>query len=94
MSPDNVSAIRIKRLVLQAGELTPIYPSKTAQFVDILNDTNFDVQVHTNTDETEYVVITKGTERRIQANAPWFRVDAIAFWLKTANGGTVVIVWA
>ena len=91
---ENASVIRIQRLVLTPNELTPMYPVKTAQFVDIENASNFDVQVHTNTNEQEYFVIKKNDSRRIEATAPWFRVDTIAFWLKSASGGLVVIVWA
>ena len=85
--------IRIKRLSLAPGVLTPIYPVKTSQMVDIQNLTGSDLMVHTNTNELEYLTIKKGEERHIHTEVPWFRVDDIAFWLESANGGTVVTVW-
>lgn len=85
---------RITRLTLVAGVKTPVSPPIVAQNVTIGNGTAGDLQVHTTNDsDLEYLVITSQYERTIQLNRSRFSFEAVAFWLNSVAGGTVVIQW-
>ena len=84
---------RIKRIALMPGALTPVFSPYTTHAVTIRNETNFDVQVHTHIDETEYVAIPKGTNFILPIGRYTFTPEHLAFWLRSAMGGTVVLIW-
>lgn len=89
-------AFRVSRLSVVAGTLTAIKPPIGAREVSIGNATTGDLQVHTSDDETEYLVIAAGYERLIPVKRdlmPTSNAGQIAFWVKAAQSGTVVILW-
>lgn len=84
---------RVARTTLSAATLTAILPPVYARSVTILNGTNADVQVHTNDNSTEYVVIAAGWERPITLHDAQFNPTQTAFWLLSSPGGLVVLLW-
>lgn len=93
MAQAQAGNFRITRTVLAADLLTAIKPPQTAKTVSIGNATSSDLQVHTNDNEAEYLVISAGYERLIPVDRYIFSPDRVAFWLKASQAGTVVLVW-
>lgn len=86
-------SFRIKRNAVSIGVLTAIYPPCTCQEVSIENLTAADLQIHTNDDQTEFLVLAPSYARLIPVKAQWFSPSEIAFWLKPGASGTVVLLW-
>jgi hypothetical protein len=86
-------SFRIKRNAVSIGVLTAIYPPCTCTEVSVENLTSADLQIHTNSDETEYVALAAGFARLIPVKNQWFSPSEIAFWLKPGASGTVVLLW-
>jgi hypothetical protein len=86
-------SFRIQRVTLVAGVLTPIYPTVASCSVAIGNGTGADLELHTNTDESEKSILAASYERPVTLHTHRFAPAEIAFWLKSAAGGTVVILW-
>lgn len=85
---------RITRATLVGGVKTPMTPPIVAHNVTIANGTVDDLEVHTtDANNTEYLIVAAGFERTIQVNRARFLFENVAFWLKSAGGGLVVIVW-
>jgi hypothetical protein len=90
----NAQAFRIQRLTLGAGVFTAIRPMAVFASVSIGNGTADDLQVHTNEDQTEYLIIAPNFERSVPVNTVGaFAFPEVAFWLKSTPGGTVVLLW-
>lgn len=86
-------AFRNQRVALTLGVLTPLVPPIRARAVSIGNATTDDLEVHTNDDLSEYLIVAAGYERLIdlsQANLLTFQTTC---WLKAHASGTVVVVW-
>lgn len=86
-------AFRIPRLTLVAGVLTAVCPPKESIAVSVGNATSGDLYLYTTSDESEYLIVAAGYERPITLATHLFRPGCTAFWLKSAGGGTVVILW-
>ena len=86
-------ALRIKRQAVIAAALTPIMSPYTTGAVTITNETNNDVAVHTNSDESEYYNLAKGAGMVLSLGQYSFRPGAVAFWLKAVPDGIVVLAW-
>jgi hypothetical protein len=86
-------AFRIARVSLSAGVLTPITPPQAFTAVSIGNATATDLEVHTQSDGSEYLVVVSGYERALPVVRTQFDSYEIAFWLKSTGGGTAVIIW-
>jgi len=90
----NAQAFRIQRLTLGAGVFTAIRPPAVFASVSVGNATAGDLQVHTNEDQTEYLVIAPDFERALPVmTLGAFANPDVSFWLKSAVGGTVVLLW-
>jgi hypothetical protein len=90
----NAQAFRVQRLTLGAGVFTAIRPPAVFAAVSIGNGTAADLQVHTNEDQTEYLIIAPDFERSVPVDILGaFASPEIAFWLKSVPGGTVVLLW-
>jgi len=88
-------AVRIVRLTLQAGVLTPVAPPNPMEKCMVANGTGGDLEIHTNEDLTEYRVLTSGFERLVEAHKlQGFLNDNTAFWLRSAGGGLVILEWS
>lgn len=87
--------LRIQRLTLDAGERKAIRPPFQARAVFVGNATSADLKVlHSDEDDTQYLVITAGYEREIEMRTQRFSCDGDpAFWLKSTPGGTVILLW-
>ena len=87
--------VRAQRLTLAPGVTTTVTPPVVAQSVSIGNGTANDLYVYTNDDLLEYVVIPTGYERLIALTdaVTRFTPTLTAFWLSSAPGGTVVLLW-
>jgi len=84
----------VQRLTLGAGVFTAIRPPATFAQVSIGNGTLDDLQVHTNEDQTEYLIIASGFERNVPVDRPaMMSPPDVAFWLKAVQSGTVVLLW-
>ena len=86
-------SFRIKRNAVSIGVLTAIRPPCTCSEVSIQNLTAADLTIHTNEDETEYLILAAGYERLIPVKHQFFSPSEIAFWLKPGASGTVVMLW-
>lgn len=84
---------RIQRLTLAAATLTPIAPLMDAREVSIGNGTGALLEVHTNSDGTEYLTIAAGVEKPFASSMLLYRRDHVAFWLKSTPGGLVILTW-
>lgn len=80
-------------MTLSAGVLTAITPPQAFTAVSVGNATATDLEVHTASDGTEYLVITSGYERALPIVRTQFDSYEPAFWLKSSGGGTAVIIW-
>lgn len=87
------TAFRITRVSLVAGVLTPITPPAVFTAISIGNGTATDLEVHTQSDGTEYLVVSAGYERTILIAKRQFDSYEIGFWLKSSGGGTAVLIW-
>ncbi len=88
------AAFYINRITLVAGELTPILPQiAVAKDVVIQNATGTDLQVHSSDLGTNYIIIAAGYEREIAGNWQLYKRGSTGFWLYSAGGGTVVVMW-
>lgn len=86
--------VRIARVTLAAGVLTPIRPLIQARNVFIGNVSAGDLAIHTSDDESEYLILAQGYEREIELAGAVFRPgDKPAFWFKSAGGGVVYLEW-
>jgi hypothetical protein len=90
-------ALWIDRVTLAAGVKTPVYVPRLSQAAAIGNGTGDDLKVYSHDGEVDdashYVVIAAGFERPIQTLKSAFQERQIAFWLQSAPGGLVVILW-
>jgi len=90
----NAQAFRIQRLTLGAGVFTAIKPPAVFASVSVGNGTTNDLQMHTNEDQTEYLIIASNFERTVPVTTLGaFANPDVAFWLKSAVGGSVVLLW-
>jgi len=88
------SAFQVTRQTLVAGVLTPILPQMAvAKDVTIQNGTGADLEVHSSDGGSNYVVIVEGFEREFWGNYQLYQRNQIAFWLRSAGGGPVVMIW-
>lgn len=87
-------SFRVQRVAVAANTLTPVYPPVTAKCVSVGNAIAADLNLHTHTDESEYLVIAAGWERLIDYRSYRFMPDQIAFWLKSTGTGTAVLLWS
>lgn len=86
-------AFRIQRVALAAGVLTAITPLAAAHAVSLGNATVGDVTLYTNDNESEFLVIPASYERLVTVDHQLFDGSAVAFWLKAASSGTVILLW-
>lgn len=88
------AALRIRRVTLSAGIKTAVIPPITACNVSLLNNTAGDLEVHTTDgDDTEYLILPAGYERTIPVDRHLFVPTETAFWVKSAGGGLMVVLW-
>lgn len=87
-------SFRITRAAVSAGALTAVLPPVTCTEVTILNLTTGDLQVHTNSDETEFLIIAASYRDTFDMKTKWFTAGDLAFWLKPSATGTVVLLWS
>lgn len=85
-------SLRLTRLTLVAGVLTAVYAPLVSSRC-VVGASTTDVDIHTNDDQTEFRTLALGFERDIKAFYK-FRPEEIAFWLKSTNGGLVILEWA
>lgn len=83
-----------RRIALLANVATAVSPPGCCQVVEIGNATPDDVKVYEDpTDESTYLVIVSGYAKLIDLKQHRFRPDEVAFYLKAAQAGTVVLLW-
>jgi hypothetical protein len=89
-------AFRIQRLTLDPAVFTEIIPPIDAREVSVANGTATLLQIHTNSDQSEFRTLAAGAERALNA-APvallLYRRDQVAFWLRSTPGGLVILEW-
>jgi len=89
-------AFRIQRRILTATVLTAITPPIDAREVLVGNGTAALLQIHTNSDGTEFLNISAGVERPFRASLAallLYRRNQTAFWLRSTPGGLVILTW-
>jgi hypothetical protein len=87
--------IRAIRMELAANELTAIIPPIWASSVEIGNATeDSDLELHTSDDGKEYVVVEPESYWLVELDTQGFRPEELAFWLKSHEGGTVILFWS
>lgn len=88
------AGFRVQRVTLVAGVFTPVHAPVNASNVSIGNATDDDLEVHTCDDESEWRIVAAGWEYGIGNTRGWFyQQQQVAFWLKSAPGGTAVVTW-
>ncbi len=88
-------AFRQMRITLAANILTPVYPPEPFRKVMIGNGSATDVLLYTNSDLSEYRIISASFERQVEAlTVSVFRTEEIAFWLLSVQGGLVICEWS
>lgn len=85
-------------MVLVAGVKTSVLPPVTiGRQVSVGNATTANLEVHsTDDDNLHYLNIAAGFDRSIPTSGRFFNMLADrgpVFWLKSAPGGTVVLLW-
>lgn len=89
-----MSAFPIQRIALVNGAVTPITPPVTCAAVQIINLTGLALRLYsTSGNDATYLEIADDFFQEIDLHAPRFRYDEIAFYLKSAADGTVVLMW-
>lgn len=87
-------AFQINRRILAAGVLTDIKPTiAVARDVIVQNATGADLEVHSSTSGTDYVVIVAGFERSFEGHYQLYTRNDVALWLKSPLGGAVILIW-
>lgn len=87
-------SLRVIRVTLAAGTLTPILPPNASFTRCTVGAAGTDVNFYTNDDLSEYRIITQGFERVFIVPRFYFRGGKIAFWLESDLGGLVILEWA
>lgn len=90
-------AIRIQRVTLAAGVLTPITPPAPFTHCMVGNITGSDLSIYTCDDvaQNEFRVVTTGFERELRAyHRGFYQNLGAAFWLLSTPGGTVILEWS
>lgn len=90
-------SVRIERMALSAGQKVAVRPPCSSTQVTIGNGTAGDLEVHTtDEDDAHYLVVSAGYERplsKLHDNGTIFSTETVAFWLKAAQSGSVVLLW-
>lgn len=87
----------IERVTLDPGVRTPVLPPRVSTGVSIGNGSSGDVKVYSHLDSLDdtlhYLVVPMGYERPITVPRNAFHKEQIAFWMESAGGGLVVLIW-
>lgn len=89
---------RVERVLLVAGELTPITPPITCSSCTVANRTGADIEIHSDDSGSSYGIVSDGFEERFDCSqsgsaTALFRTGQVNFYVKSAGGGTIVVSW-
>lgn len=85
---------KTQRVSLLAGVSTPVRPPISARQVEIGNASGDDVKVYSeNGDEATYFVVSAGYAKQVDLFQHRYDSYQVAFYLKSAIDGVVVLVW-
>jgi hypothetical protein len=88
-------SFKIQQVTLVAATALAITPPVSARSVEILNTTGDDVTVYDNDNAAaQSLTITAGFAKDIDTHVQGFVPGIVAFYLKSAIGGTAVLIWS
>jgi len=87
-------ALHPRRVALQAGVATPVYPPSGVRGIYIGNATPDDLRVYEDpNDDTTYFIVAAGYEHPPIVMSVCFDPSLIAFYLKATQAGSAVLIW-